>query len=697
MPACAMPDAAAPARAQPAASARSSRIVWLAACALVLATAAAYSNSFSGPFVFDDTSSIVSNPTIRSLWPPWEALSTPRVGVTVGGRPILNFSLALNYAFSGTSVTGYHVGNLLIHLGAALALFGLLRRTLTKASAGGWTPQRPWATHLPETDVTLLAFAIAALWAVHPLQTESVTYLIQRAESLMGLFYLLTLYSFARATDHHSATSRRLWLAASIASCFLGMGAKEVMVSAPVLVLLYDRTFVAGSFAAALRVRTGYYAGLAATWLYLGYLVASTGGTRGGSAGFGVGVGWGDYLLTQFPAIAHYLRLALWPHPLVFEYGTYWVEHITEILPSLLVVLALIAATVWAFPRRPALGFLGVFFFAILSVTSLVPGTTQMIVEHRMYLPLAAVLTAVALGLHRWLGQGSRWVLLGLGGAAIVGTFARNTVYRSDLALWQDTVARRPRNALAHEMLAQAWSKAGRNADAILEHEAALGLHPTFPVAHSSLADELFRLGRLTEALPHYEAALRAQPDYVDAHHGLALTLARLRRPDEAIRHMREALRLRPEFAEAHFTLGNLLADGRPTEALAEYETAVRQKPDYAEALFNLANTLADVGRPAEALPRYEAALRARPDYAAAHFNLANTLVGLGRRREAIPHYEAAIKQRPDYFDAQVNLGAVLYEEHRTPEAIVRFEEALRLRPGADDIRATLRRLRATP
>ena len=670
--------------AAPSHPAASRRAVWAAAGFIALATLLAYSNSFSGPFVFDDTSSIVSNPTIRTLWPPWVALSTPRVGVTVGGRPILNLSLAINYALGGTDVAGYHIGNLLIHLGAALALFGVVRRTVQRL------PTYRADASLP------LALAVATLWAVHPLQTESVTYVVQRAESLMGFFYLLTLYAFVRGIDSPTTPGTRAWFAAAIAACLLGMGTKEVMVSAPVIVLLYDRTFVAGTFEAALRARAGFYLGLFATWCYLGYLLVHTGGTRGGSAGFGVGVGWSDYVLTQFPALVHYLRLAVWPHPLVFEYGTFWIAEVPAILPAILLVAALVIGTIWAYSHLPALGFLGVFFFAILSVTSLVPGTTQMLVEHRMYLALAPLVAAVVLAVHASLGRWCALVFLGGVVAAAGATFARNSVYRTELTLWDTTVVQRPRNALAREMQAQALARLGRTAEAVAAHKAALAIHPDFAVALCSLGDDLFRLGRIPESAEHYEAALKLQPDYVDAHHGLGVALARLQQSAESVAHFNEALRLRPDFPEGHCNLANALAAAGDTAgAIGHYETALRQKPAYAEASYNLANTLAAANRPVEAVAHYDAALRARPEYPAAHYNLANTLLGLGRRRDAIPHYEAAVRLRPDYFDALVNLGSALLEEGLPAEAAARYEAALRLRPDDREIRLALAQIRA--
>ena len=361
------------------------RATSLAAGFIVLAGLAAYHNSFSGPFIYDDAPAILDNPSIRHLWPIWQPLCPPHgEGLTIEGRPILNFSFAINYAVSGTRVWSYHALNLIFHLLAGLALFGIVRRTLERGARGG--------------SPALLGLGVALLWTVHPLQTEAVTYVVQRAESLMGLFYLLTLYGFVRAT---AEPSRRplLWFGLSWLACLFGMATKEVMITAPVMVFFFDRTFVAGSFAAAWRRRRSYYLALAATWLLPIALVASTGGNRSGSVGFGAGVSWGAYVLTQFQAIVTYLRLAFWPHPLVFEYGTFWVSF-GRMAPCGIVVGLLAAATIWALVRRPALGFLGFWFFGILAPTSLAPGTTQMIVEHRMYLPLAALAVLFVLAVH---------------------------------------------------------------------------------------------------------------------------------------------------------------------------------------------------------------------------------------------------------------------------------------------------------
>ncbi len=571
----------------------------LAGVVVVLTGFAAYHNSFSGPFIFDDKPVILENPTLRHFS---AALSPPQGGMTVSGRPMLNLSLAINYALGGTDVRGYHALNLTIHVLAGLALFGIVRQTLLRPALR----ERFGAAALP------LALAVAMLWTVHPLQTQAVTYVVQRAESLMGLFYLLTLYCFVRGTDQGRSV---FWPVASVACCLLGMATKEVMVSAPLMVLLYDRTFVAGSFREACQQRWQFYLGLAATWLLLGWLVFSTGGNRGGTAGFNVGVGWWAYALTQFEAVAHYLRLSFWPHPLVFEYGTFWVQHAGEVAPSVILVVLLVAGTAIALWRWPAIGFLGAWFFAMLAPTSLVPGTLQMIVEYRMYLSLAAVIVPIVLGLYLLAGKKSAVVFLALAAGLGCATARRNEDYRSAVSIWTDTATKRPDNPIAHNNLGNALREDGQITQAMAHYQEALRLKPDYAEAHNNLGIALEKMRQTPEAMSEYETALRLKPDYPEAHNNLGVALAGQRRLPEAIAHFEAALQLNPDYAGAHNSLGIALASqGRLPEAIAHFETAVRLKPDYPEAQNNLGIALMNFpGRLSEAMVHFEAALRLKP------------------------------------------------------------------------------------
>jgi len=578
--------------------------------AIAAAAVAAYAGTFSVPLLFDDESSIAGNPTLRHLasafWPPGDR--------TVTGRPFLNLSLAFNYAVGGTAVWSYHALNLAIHILAGLALFGIARRTLAlRGVASG----------------AAAAFSVAFLWTLHPLQSEAVTYIVQRAESLMGLFYLLTLYCFIRGAGA-GGWSRLLWYGASVGSCLLGMATKEVMASAPLVVFLYDRTFAAGGFGEAWRRRRGYYAALASTWLPLAFLVLSA-HRQGSAAGPATGPSPWSYALTQFQAIVHYLKLCFLPYPLVFDYGTVLAAPSLQILPYALGVMGLAAATVWALFRRPAMGFLGACFLAILAPSSsVVPIAGETMAEYRMYLPLIPVLAAVVIGIFRWSGRAALPVCMIAAAGLGLATAERNRDYSSGLSIWSDTVARRPENFRAHSNLAGALlGVPGRLGDAVAQYEEAVRLRPDSAEGRNNLANALSNFpGRIDDAVVQYEEALRLEPGLYSAYVGLGNALSGMPgRLEQAIACYEAALRIRPDFAEGHFDLGNALSrtPGRLDAAIAQYEDALRLKPGLAEAHFACAVALLNsTGRTADAIAHLEAGLKLRPGDALARKILAD-------------------------------------------------------------------------
>jgi tetratricopeptide (TPR) repeat protein len=551
----------------------------------------AYHNSFQGPFIFDDEASILENRTIRHLWPIGEALSPPRwSGIT--GRPIINLSLAVNYAVGGTRVWGYHALNLVVHILAGLTLFGIVRRTLLQ----------PRLRERFGAAANGLALTMAVLWTVHPLQTEAVTFLSQRCESMMGLFYLLTLYGFIRGAD---SPQPRLWYGLCAAACALGMASKEVMVSAPLMVLLYDRTFLCGSFTEAWRRRWQLYLALAATWILLGYLVTSGGAFSSASSNRFINLGREQYLLTELGVIFRYLRLSVWPHRLCFDYygptATTW----SSILPSALAMAILLVASVWAWKANSVWGFLSAWFFLILAPTSSFFPLDSPMYEHRMYLSLAAVVAVATVGgfelgrnllsrqpqtrrVLEWGGTGALVLVL-----AIL-TIQRNRDYISEMTIWQDTVEKCPNNPRAHYNLGFPLAQLGRLPEAIGHWEQALRLKPDYAEAHNNLGAAFMTQGRLPEAIGHYEQSLQINPQNAEAQYNLGMALVQEDRPREAIEHWEQALRIKPENVDAHYNLGVALEKlGRTPEAIQHYEQALRIKPDFVQAKNALARARA--------------------------------------------------------------------------------------------------------
>jgi tetratricopeptide (TPR) repeat protein len=587
----------------------------LAAVVIVVAVAAAYRNSFSGPFILDDVTAIQKNRTIRSLRSA-EVLIPP-ANLTVARRPLANLSFAVNYAIGGLAVSSYHAVNLLIHLLAALTLFGIVRRTLLL----------PALRERFGDASTGLAAVVALVWALHPLQTESVTYIVQRAESLMGLCYLLTLYAVIRGA---SSERPRPWYAGAVVICALGIGAKEAIATAPIVVVLYDRALLSGSFREAFRRRGGLYLGLAATWAVFGAMMLLYKGS--GAAGFGISMvtPW-QYALTQPGVILHYLRLSFWPQPLCLDYSWPFATTFSEAAPEAIALAALLAAAAWAVVRRPAAGFLGAWFFLILAPTSSVMPIKDACFEHRMYLSLAAIVAGAVIAGYALIRRLTRQsalaaVVLALAVAVALGcaTFRRNADYRTEVSIWEDTARKRPENSRAWNNLGQAYVAAARYDAAVCACNKSLDLEPNFPPAYYNRGLAYAGAGRLREAIRDYDQAIALKPDFAAVYNSRGITYARVGRAAEALRDYDEALKLDPDNATAYNNRGNARADAhRDSEAIADYDQAIALNPGLAEAYNNRGAAYARSARFAEALRDFDKAVALRPDYAGAYYNRA--------------------------------------------------------------------------
>lgn len=629
---------------------------------IVLAALLAYSNSFSGVFLFDDLAHISYNRQVREGRPAWDTLVSTN-------RPVVAVSIAANYAAGGLDVRGYHAFNLVVHILAGLTLFGVVARTCSSERVDPRLIRAgPW-----------LALTVALIWVVHPLQTQSVTYVIQRGESMMGLFYLLTLYCVIRG----AGSARSLWwYTGAVASCALGMGCKAVMATAPVVVFLYDVVFLSRSPAQALRRRWLLYLALASTWGVLvvtGVVsrVLSTTSEPTKMIGFGFGgITPLEYALTQPGVIVHYLRLALWPDPLCFDYGWPVASTARVIIPPLVFVLLLLGVTLWGFIRRPWLGFVGAWFFLILAPTSSIVPIADILVEHRMYLSLASVILLMVLGADyvcrallngnertRHLASALRVISVILITAVLIGaTWRRNEVYSSRRAVWRDVVSTRPGNARAHLNL--------------------------------GVATEDFE-----EALRAFGDALRIKPDSAEALYNMGKRYAAAGRSDEAIDAYRQAIALSPNLASAHFNLGNVCEHvGRLEDAKEAYRAALEADPEHTGAHVNLGVILASMGDFEEAVRHFRRAVDLSPAWPEPRTNLGRALIAMGKPAQAASELRAALSLFTSgdpaaiVADAYYWLGVALERQDQSVDAMASYAEALRINPDHRRARLALDR-----
>jgi tetratricopeptide (TPR) repeat protein len=670
----------------------------------------AYSNSFQAALVFDNASVIGQDPRIRDATPEnIESILTGRywyVNTNAGlYRPFTTFSYLLNYAVlgNGPRPAGYHWVNLALHeVNVALV----------------------YALGVLVFEGTAPALALAAIWGLHPILTESVTNIVGRADLLAAFGVLAGLLCHVRGA---SARGRRrvVWLAGLAAAQAVGLFSKENAAVLPGIMLLYDLTW---SESATWRRRAPAYAAVAlplAAFFYLRsglhtHMLIEFAENPLVSAGF-----W-TARLTAVKVVGKFLWLFFWPAHLSADYSynavplfgwraSNWED--AKALFALAVCLgAGLVAVLLAVRRRPTgkplLFFLLFFFVALAPTSNLIVLIGSIMAERFLYLPSVGLAGCVVAAIHA-LGQRRSlqrpaaapvaWAALGLVCLAFTArTYARNFDWRDDLSLWASAVEVCPESARPHYNLGRELERIpDRLPEAIAEYQAALRIEPDRADAHTNLGNALSGIpGRLPEAIAEYQAALRIEPDRAEAHNDLANALARMPgRLPEAIAEYQAALRIRPDHAELHYNLANalLLIPDRLPEAIAEYRAALRIEPNHADAHNNLGNALSGIpDRLPEAIAEYQAALRIEPDRADAHNNLGNALSGLpGRLPEAIAEYQAALRIRPDDADAHNNLGNALARmPGRLPDAIAQFEAALRIRPDPQ-VQQIVDRLRA--
>lgn len=633
------------------------------AAAIVAVGVLAYFNSFHGSFVFDDISSIADNPTIRQLWPPGLVLCSAQN--TTLGRPLLNLSFAINYAWSGTDVTSYHVVNLAIHLCAALVLFGLIRRTL----------QRPIASQFLGAHGITIASLSAMIWTVHPVQTESVTYVVQRAESLVGLFYLLTLYCSLRAATSVRSTA---WSIAAVVACLCGVASKEVIVSAPLAVVVYDHVFLRQVLDERVQSRRKLYLLLFLCWLPLIGLVVAAGG-RESTVGFAGGISAWDYAMTQFVAIVRYLGLCFLPKPLVLDYGTSVVRDYADILPSAAIVLALFTGSLLGLHKHSWLGFLGFAFFAVLSPSSsFIPIVTQTVAVHRMYLPLAAVVVCCVVvvwhlteKLFKSPAPQSRSAAAGIAtvvsASVVIGlaymTWLRNGDYQNPRRLWETNIATCPDSLRPYAYRAALSLEDGNTSEAVAWYDRAIA------------ADQHARQTNTRTTATDSQLAI--------VYYGRSVALARQNQTAQAADDLDRAFQLHPESSHNRGLM--LESIGRDEEALQDLTKSISETASNDRCLFDRARVLTRLNRYEEAIVDLTAAIKSNPHDAEYRHLRGTCYVQLGRNNEALNDLTAAIRIHPGFAQAIYDRGLVYASQRQYDKAILDFSTVLRISPAQHD------------
>lgn len=527
----------------------------------------AYLISLNFPFLLDDVPFLVENSTIRHLIPDWRDYlhgGPTRLDI----RPVADLTFRINYQTSQLNVWSYHLFNILIHAANGCLLFLVLQKLFSL--------RRPEA-RFGEGAETVLSAIIAAIWVVHPLQVNAVTYIIQRWESLAALFYLASLYGFLR----WRVAGEQNWKWICLACAYAAVGSKESAVSLPLAILLLDRYFVSANWKETLSQKT-FYAILAGAWVFLAALVIISfrlAWTQSEGAPYILSL---EYFKIQTAVIWHYLQLLVFPHPLVFDYGYWPAVRWYFWIPSAAILAAVLGAALYFTMRRSLAGYAGFLFFILLAASSsFLPIPTVPAAEYRMYLPSACIIGLLVCAIYsrflagKVIGRGvSNGLLAGAGLiilALLVVTISRNYCYRSPVTLWADNLEKRPLSLNSYVGLADGLMNAGslNEADTVAS-KAREKFQENAKVLN--LAGMIkFRQKQPGEAEKLWLRAVELRPDAYDIHNNLGILYAQEEKWEPARKHFERLVELRPYDVIALGNLAQLCLLTKDYRSSAEY------------------------------------------------------------------------------------------------------------------------------
>lgn len=623
-----------------------------------------YSNTFHVPFVLDDGPQIAANAVIRNLG---NFFSSP-TGYQYNPRRVIGYlTFAVNYSLGGLDTSGYHIFNLIVHVANGLLLYALVLLTFR-------TPRLKDSVLAPSSGT--IALVCAVLFEVHPLQTEAVTYIVQRVTSLAAMFYLgsLVLYvkmRFLQESSHSSRARVLSFYALSLVAIVLAMKTKEITFTLPFVILLYEffffgpgntgkrLLFLAPVLLTAVIVPVSLLnlhrpLGDILSEVDQATLIAAPKLSR-----------W-DYLLTQFSVVATYVRLLFLPFNQNLDYD-YPVYHSffnpAVFMPFFFLSLLFVTAIVlfWKSLRGSdgslrLISFGILWFFITLSVESSLIPIDDVIAEHRMYVPsigaLIAITAAAGIFVKGVTSKSARKMITALVCLLVIAfsivTIGRNAVWGDKVSLWADAVKKSPRKARPHNNLGSALIDDNRIKEGIACFREAVRLRPDYFIAYNNLGIAFEKEGLTAKAIEEYRRAVALDPSFPNAHNNLAVLYGKMGLLDKAIEHLRIVVRLQPEYAEAHNNLGiSYEKKGLPDDAIAEYRTAVKLNPLFADALNNLGSAYGKKGLLDDAIAEYRKAVSANPSYAEAHNNLGVAYATKGLMNLALEQFNTAVRLDP--------------------------------------------------
>jgi tetratricopeptide (TPR) repeat protein len=584
---------------------------WSFCLILAVVTLMAYNPAWHGQLLWDDNN-CSTPPELRSLEGLKRIWFQPRA--TAQYYPLLYTSYWIQQRVWGDSTTGYHLVNLLLHIGCVVLVLKILR-----------------FLRIPGAELA------AIIWALHPVNVETVAWIAERKNMLSGIFALGATLSYLKFDDTRSRRNYAL----AIGLFLFGLLSKTAIVALPLawLVILWwkrgaiswRRDVVPSIPFVCLSVA----AGLVTRWFE------------------NVGIGYKSKLLDLslldrclIAGRAFWFQLSklFWPSNLTFVYPRWdinaavWWQYLFPVgVLALLVILwslrrwsraPLAGVLVYILLLLPSLGFLNIYFF----IYSFVADHWQYLACLGIIVPCASGITLLAGRKESWQGWLEPAITLVLGGVLFVLTWQQSRMYTDIETLYRTTIARNPGCWMAEVNLGNILYKANRIPEAMDLFKQASKIKPT--VGYYSLGNALLLKGRTSEAIDQYKQALQIDPDYADVHLNLGSALALTGRTREAIEHYEQALRIDPAFAEAHNNLGHALVQtGRTLEAIDHYKKALRITPNSADAHNNLAAALAQMGRTSEAIEQLKAALQINP----IDFDARNNLTKLEALQKTTP------------------------------------------------------------